>query len=416
MSFSCGTAIGDGKMVGPKKYRGVAYDKSPQERSQEAIIIFRAGEEGRSAKEDLILRVRVEGEAERFAWVIPFPKTPTIEKEDAALFRELYGYVEARRAQRRTRPKNGEAAKKAAADGSDSPKAVEVISRKIVGSYDTAVVRENVAGALNKWLDAEGFQSLDNADDVLGFYRDKGYVFACIKVSGAALAKNTPVDLHPLRFTFETGGRDGIYFPMRMTGLQDASFDVNLYVFYGAWLNDHLNSYGYEHRGFRLRHRDWDTPRCEANAGKSWSTPDRDPYLKGMAWRIPLTTKLFQKLHPGAKFYLTNIEARDLKPGDVRQWSDDLWLFPHYTDRQFAPYDVRKGGVASAAWPDAPANEEVAAKAAAAEPTSNEIKPENAIEPGTWGGSMSVAGVVLIAIGVAAALALWWRSGGRGTA
>ena len=35
-------------------------------------------------------------------------------------------------------------------------KGVEVLSRQVVGSFDTAVVKEKVAGALNKWLDAEG--------------------------------------------------------------------------------------------------------------------------------------------------------------------------------------------------------------------------------------------------------------------
>ena len=63
--------------------------------------------------------------------------------------------------------------------------AVEVLSRKIVGSFDVAVVRENEAGALNGWLQENGFQQLDGADDVLDFYRRKKYVYACVKVSEA---------------------------------------------------------------------------------------------------------------------------------------------------------------------------------------------------------------------------------------
>jgi len=351
----CAPAWADGKMVGPATFKGVPYKGSPEERSQEAILIFREGSADTSAKEDLILRVTVEGKVDRFAWVIPFPAPPKIAKEDAKLFRELYDYVQARLARRAPKKDGKHKMATPAADGRVEP--VEVLSRKTVGSYDTAVVRENVAGALNQWLVGEGFQSLgDDAEDVIGFYRTKKYVFACIKVDDAALGKGSGVDLHPLRFTFATGGRDGIYFPMKMTGLQTQRFDVNLYVFYAAWLNDHINRYGYEHRGFRLRHRDWDTADCTPNAGKTWSTPRRDPYLSAQAHRIPAVTALFQKLHPGARFYLTNIRARALKPGDVREWRDDLWLFPYYRDPDVVPDDARPGAVASAAWHDTPAS------------------------------------------------------------
>jgi hypothetical protein len=60
---------------------------------------------------------------------------------------------------------------------------------------------------------------------------------------------------------------------------------------------------------------------------------------------------LFQKLHPGERYYLTNIQAFGLMPSNVRQWSDDLWLFPYYTNRSFVPQDARQGNPASVAWP-----------------------------------------------------------------
>ena len=52
----------------------------------------------------------------------------------------------------------------------------------------------------------------------------------------------------------------------------------------------------------------------------------------------------------GRQVYLTNIQAKNLLPEDVRQWSGDLWLFPHYTDRSMVPYDARPGGAAHAAY------------------------------------------------------------------
>ncbi len=335
-------AWADGKLIAPRDYKG-----SLEEKGQEAIIIFHSSEEKGKATEDLILKISVVGNAKRFAWVIPFPNEPKITKEDPKLFGELFSDVEARK--RSFHKRKG--MKFEASEGiARAAKPIEVLSRKIVGSYDTAVVRENVAGALNQWLDAEGFQMLPDAEDVLGFYRRKGYVYACIKVSDAELDKDKPVDSHPLRFSFKTGGRDGIYYPMKMTGLQTARFNVSLYIFYGAWINDQLNKFGYVHRGFRLNYRDWDTPKCKANAGKTWSAPETDPFLRSMAHRIPTVKKLFQKLHPGERYYLTNIQAYGLKPAEVRQWADDLWVFPYYVNREFVPYDARPGEPASGAW------------------------------------------------------------------
>jgi hypothetical protein len=330
----------DGKLVAPKTYKG-----SLEEKAQEAIIIFHEGDGEKSAVEDLILKVSAEGEVKSFGWVIPFPKEPKAAKEDAKLFEELFAYVAARHDQLRASMSKGPAT-----GGVEGSVGVEVLSRQTVGAFDVAVVREKQAGALNQWLEKEGFQTLVGADDIIGFYRDKGYVFACIKVTDAALSADKPVDLHPLRFSFQTGGRDGIYYPMRMTGLQKEALDINLYVFYRFWLNDDLNEFGYFHRGFSLNYRDWDTSKCVANGGKAYSDPKHDPFLKDLASKIPTVTRLLQKLHPGANYYLTNIQMEGAKPADIRGWSDDLWLFPYYVNKKFVPYDARSGGVAAKAW------------------------------------------------------------------
>ncbi len=347
---------GDGKLFRPRGYNG-----SLEERSQEAIILFRTSEQEGGSFEDLILKIGIKGKNDQFAWVIPFPREPKVEKEDARLFQELHQYVQDRLAQSRGRRTETKAETKSdvKAVGQEP---VEVLSKRVVGSYSVAIVRERQAGALNQWLEKEGYQSLpDDAEDVIGFYREKGYVFACIKVKDASTGNAGVAELHPLRFSFRTGGSDGIYFPMKMSGLQSDPFSVNLYVFFGAWINDRLSQFGYVHRGFALNYRDWDSPRCEPNAGKSYSAPQDDPFLRGSAPWLPTVTRLFQKLHPGERFYLTNIQAYDLKPEDVRQWSDDLWLFPYNTRPGWVPHDVRPGGVASAAWPDARYVEEEAA-------------------------------------------------------
>jgi hypothetical protein len=338
-------AAADGMTVGPAAPPG-QYAGSVEERAQEAIILFHGSETAGGAVEDLVLKISVQGDAKAFGWIVPFPAEPEMAKEDPKLFQELHDYVEARLYANRAKAAPARDGAVPAAPPA-APEPVEVLVRKIVGAYDIAVVRENVAGGLAAWLEKEKFRAPENAGDVIGYYRKKGYVFACLKVSEAELDKDRPVDLHPVSFTFKTGGRDGIYFPMKMTGLQTSPFDVNLHVFLTSWINDKLSKYGYVHRGFQLRYRDWDSPACVPNGGKAWSAPETDPFLKDLAPRLPTLAKLFQKLHPGEKYYLTTLQARGLKPDDVRHWSDDLWLFPYYTDTSFVPFDARPGGPAS---------------------------------------------------------------------
>lgn len=343
--FPAAILMGDGKVIRPRNYKG-----SLEEKSQEAIIIFNGGEKRGDAIEDLILKITVAGEARNFAWVIPFPSEPIVKKEDPKLFAELFKYVELRRSRPARKFKSGGLGTDAKNDA-EAPK-VKVLSRKVVGDFEIVTVKETQEGGLNPWLEKEGFQKLEDAEDVIGFYRKKDYVFCCIKVRSESLATEKKIDSHPLRFTFKTGGQDGIYFPMKMTGLQQDHFDINLYVFYRFWINDKLNKFGYQNRGFELAFRDYDTKECEANGGKAYSLPSSDPYLKFYARHIPTVTRLFQKLHPGKKYYLTNIKARNLDPEDVREWSDDLWVFPYYTDRTVVPYDVQDNGPAAGAWPD----------------------------------------------------------------
>ena len=64
--WCCPPVIGDGGVFAPKFYKERAYAGSVEETSQEAIIIFHTGEDGRSAIEDLILKVSVKGEVMTF--------------------------------------------------------------------------------------------------------------------------------------------------------------------------------------------------------------------------------------------------------------------------------------------------------------------------------------------------------------
>ena len=333
----------DGIVKGPRNYAG-----SLAETSQEAIIVFELGQQGQPSRQSLVLKIQVESDQplDQLAWIVPFPAEPEVAPASPQLFKELFDYVEARKQQ--LRPRSLLEAK-SAADGSLQMDA-ELLSRQIVGSYDVAVLRENKAGGLNGWLSENDFQVLENADAALGFYRDKRYVFACIKFDQAQLDGSGPTDLHPLEFRFSTGGQDGIYFPMKLTSLQQSSVDINLYIFYRYWLNDDLNRFGYLHRGFEINYRDWDSPDCVPNGGKSYTAPQADPFLRNEARLFPSVTRFLQARHSGQRFYLTNIQAFNVTPAEIGRWKDDLWLFPHYSNRRKIPEDVRGNGPASGGW------------------------------------------------------------------
>ena len=194
-------------------FRPVAYEGSLNERSQEAIIIFHKGDTPGEAKQDLILKISVQGDVDQFGWVVPLPSAPETGKEDAKLFEELHKYVQARLVARSAKRKSERGLDNSARAGSATRKGVEIISRQTVGSFDVSIVKEKQAGSLNQWLKDNKYQTVPDGDNVIEWYRKKGYVFACMRVSDAALAKDRATDLHPLRFSFRTGGRDGIFFP-----------------------------------------------------------------------------------------------------------------------------------------------------------------------------------------------------------
>jgi hypothetical protein len=333
------TIFADGMVVPPIQYKG-----SLNETAQEAILIFHKGTEQQPSSQDMILKITVQGETKDFGWVVPLPSVPDTGKADAAMFQELHDYVQARQPRR---PKATPSFKNGLDQKSESAPAAVVIKREIVGSYDVAIVREKKDGGLKDWLKDNEFKTPENVGDLIAFYRKKGYVFACMKVSDAELTKGASADLHPIRFRFTTGGRDGIFFPMRMTGLQKERFNLNLYVFYNRWGNDRLSRFGYMQKGLSRRWRDYDSRSCKPNAGKLWSNPSKDPYLKNYARIFPTVTEYMKENFPNNRYYLTNVYANNLNPKNVLDWEDDLWMFPYYTDKRFVPYDAREGGPAA---------------------------------------------------------------------
>ena len=107
--------------------------------------------------------------------------------------------------------------------GSGAPTGgIDVIGRDVIGGYDVTRLRADDAGALDTWLDENGYTLPDGAEPILDDYVEAGWRYVAIRLaSGAAGA------LKPLRVAFDT---DAPVYPMQLSQLATTPVDLTLYV------------------------------------------------------------------------------------------------------------------------------------------------------------------------------------------
>jgi hypothetical protein len=369
--------------AGPSTTADSGRQRTLWESYQEAIIIQDRDALTGRALENMVLRIRVRSleDIDSFAWVIPFPNPPEAALEDTKLFEEIRRHVTGsgetsagetprgggNQAAGATPSEEARIASRGAASG--EPSNVSVISRKVLGGYEVVIVRALEKGALEAWLEKEGFQGTEYAgNDVVESYRKKGHVFACVKVRDPRLVKGATVELQPLRFAFETGGRDGIFFPMKMTSLQTEPFDLALHIFGPAPIDEKESRFGYAHRGLRP----WSPAKSGEGDAAKGSGPGSPPGGGRVGERdfsrMPGVADLLRRVRPGGERYLASIGASGLNPRELDGWADDLWLFPRYHEPGFVPFDARPGGPAAAGWAKADLPEKEKAPGKKADP------------------------------------------------
>ena len=182
--------------------------------SQKAIILYE------NNREDLILAVKYEGNADEFAWVIPVPNYPDIDVSDPDLFWELSQIttedLPVRLGCARFIPLPL------------SP-AVEVLERTIIGPYDVAILSAQDPTALVDWLNSNGYSFPEEGEKILDDYITKEWYFVATRINtgeeATGLAAGT---IEPLKLSFES---DEIIYPLRITSLSSKASEVLLYVF-----------------------------------------------------------------------------------------------------------------------------------------------------------------------------------------
>ena len=182
--------------------------------SQKAIILYE------NNREDLILAVKYEGNADEFAWVIPVPNYPDIDVSDPDLFREL-SKITTEDLPVRT----------GCARFIPLPlgPAVQVLERTIIGPYDVAILSAQDPTALVDWLNSNGYSFPEEGEKILDDYITKEWYFVATRINtgeeATGLATGT---IEPLKLSFES---DEIIYPLRITSLSSKASEVLLYVF-----------------------------------------------------------------------------------------------------------------------------------------------------------------------------------------
>lgn len=254
--------------------------------SQRALIRWDAA----TQTETLVVETTVCGAGDDFAWVLPLPSAPTIEKSTTGLFSSLrpFGIVTAgvdvrpwwlatfalatvlafigRPRERRTvagavkcvlmlaaaggavvalAPTNygrvqGRLDRYGTQDAAfDAAYAVEELDRDRIGVWETTVLAPKSPAELRSWLTENGYRAPDSIDAVVAEYIRDGWVFVAAKLradpeasGGSGAGPDDRRTTHPLAFTFPT---PEAVLPMGLTRALNDTVDLEIYVFGDAW-------------------------------------------------------------------------------------------------------------------------------------------------------------------------------------
>ncbi|MCE5324588.1 DUF2330 domain-containing protein [bacterium] len=172
------------------------------EPEQKAVIYFNRGEE------TLIISPRYEGSAKNFAWVIPVPSRPRVEKGDAEIFGDLDRLLLSFRK---------------TVSPVETP--INVLEQKTTGDYDVSVLKSTDGNALIQWLDENAYHLPEKASEPVDSYAREGWTFVACKVHDPESAESglQSGTLTPLKLKFLS--RKPVY-PLRLSSANPKAFDI----------------------------------------------------------------------------------------------------------------------------------------------------------------------------------------------
>lgn len=205
------------------------------------------------ARQDIVMRLSVEGDAPEAAWVMPVPGRAEVTLGERELFTEL---------QRLTAPRletryyfwpregdwpfseDGDGAVAGGGEAMDGSPGVEVVGREQLGPFDVARLAATDPEALDGWLGENGFGLSERLADELTHYVEQSWEYVAIRLAPDAAADDADAadgadadaagedsvlggDLDPLHLSFES---DTLVYPMRLSRLAQNPQELRLYV------------------------------------------------------------------------------------------------------------------------------------------------------------------------------------------
>lgn len=161
-------ALADGGFFPPVYYKEDIYEPT-----QKGMIIF----DGKT--EQLIIEATYEGEMNDFAWIIPVPSYPDINKSSTYLFEELHFLTEPKY---KKAPGFSFLGRRTFAKVSETV-GVTVHEQKQVGIYEVSVLSSEDSGALLKWLNDNNYRVSSEAESILDFYIQKKWYFMAMRIN-----------------------------------------------------------------------------------------------------------------------------------------------------------------------------------------------------------------------------------------
>jgi hypothetical protein len=151
----------------------VYYAEDITEPTQKAAILFS------NSQERIVLQVEYGGSMNDFAWIIPVPNYPTVNKSDPLLFEELH-YL--------TEPIHHTAPDLfplmfIGATAAMSQKSVTLLERQQVGIYDVSIISATNSTELVDWLSGNNYSIPKSASDVLNYYISKKWFFIAVRIN-----------------------------------------------------------------------------------------------------------------------------------------------------------------------------------------------------------------------------------------
>ncbi|MFI1047243.1 DUF2330 domain-containing protein [Streptomyces griseoruber] len=185
-------------------------------------------------QEQIVMSLRVGGDAARAAWIMPVPHRATVELGDAELFDQL---ATATAPVQRTRthfwPQDGDWPL-TTGDGRGGPPRppggsdeVAVVGRERLGPFDVARLTATDPAALDDWLSSNDFALPPGLETALRPYVDRRWEYVAVKLTPETAGSVLDGELQPLHLTFAA---DAPVYPMRLSRLAATPQSLGLYV------------------------------------------------------------------------------------------------------------------------------------------------------------------------------------------